>query len=71
MGHPRIDIISAAKTCIPERKYCPRSCPLIREGKCQKIICRELIKIYNEMKGLDTDGEDEPVCEEEETQEES
>ena len=71
MRYSRFDIVVAAKACLKERKTCPRTCPLLQENHCQKIICRELIKIYNETGGQIPYGEDEPIYEEEKTQTDS
>lgn len=71
MRHNRLDIISAAKNCLRDTVKCPRKCPLIKEENCQKFIFREAIRMYDEMKGRVFDGEDESVCQEEETQEET
>ena len=71
MSHSRFNVVIAAKTCLRDRKHCPRTCPLFQEEHCQKIICRELIKIYNETGGQIPYGEDEPIHEEEKTQTDS
>lgn len=68
MRHSRFHIVIAAKACLRDRKTCPKTCPLLQEEQCQKFICRELIKMYEEMEGRIFDDEIEPVCTEEETQ---
>ena len=71
MRHSRFDIVIAAHACLPQRKTCPRTCPLLQEEHCQRFICRELIRLYEETKGQIFDGEDESLYPEEETQEEA
>ena len=71
MRHCRMDIVNAARNCLHENKRCPRRCPLLQEENCQKIIFREMIRMYDELEGRETDDEDESVCEEEETQAET
>lgn len=70
MTTTRQNIVSAAKTCLNVRVNCPKSCPLFRMKNCQKIIIREIIRMYNEMNGVDAD-EVESILEEEETQTEA
>ena len=59
--------MTAAKVCLRESVQCPKTCPLLQEINCQKIIFREAIRMYEELRG--NDDEEEQVCEEEETQE--
>lgn len=59
--------MNAAKSCLRESVNCPTMCPLLREINCQKIIFREAIRMYEELRG--NCDEEEQVCEEEETQE--
>lgn len=71
MRHCRLDVVTAARNCLHERKNCPKSCPLLQEENCQNFIFREIIKMYEEMEGSDPGGKDESLCTEEEAQEET